>query len=107
MPWCIQFQVSALPPFMLCRPAADCIHQQNFIDQLGAEAAFSRAIPFDEMAIVDSASDYFKRTLGFSELDVVPAEEVIEGKHVVKSGVDKGAAEIAEPTKPSFAFVNL
>lgn len=80
---------------------------QNVIDQLGAEAAFERRIPFNETEVLNAAQSYFKKTLGFSEVDVLAAADVSAGKQSVREGVDTAAAELAEPTKPSFAFVNL
>lgn len=59
------------------------------------------------MEVLNAAQSYFKKTLGFTEIDVVAAEDVTADKQTVREGVDKSAAELAEPTKPSFAFVNL
>lgn len=48
-----------------------------------------------------------KKSLGFSEIELKTAAEVIAGNETVREGVDKSAAEIAEPLKPAFSFVNI
>lgn len=76
---------------------------QRTIENDGAEVAFNRTSPFDEVEVLATAMPFLKRSLGIEMIDVVPVENAQEGG----LGYDKASVEKAEPRSPSIVFYNI
>jgi len=76
------------------------------IASMGAHAAFNRTLPFSEVDVLKDLAPYLKRTLQLEDIDVYVAENAIrEGKQ--GPGFTKHIIELAEPSQPSFEFMNV
>ncbi|PWN42036.1 leucyl-tRNA synthetase [Ceraceosorus guamensis] len=67
--------------------------------EFGPSVAFNRALPFDELATLQSAAAYLKRTLGLQELHVALIKDA--------QGDDAKIAEHALPAEPAFDIYNV
>ena len=74
------------------------------ITTMGANAAFKRTLPFSEVDVLKEMVPYLKRTLNLTDLDVVIAEEVGDKDG---PGFTKHIVGIAEPGMPSYEFMNV
>ncbi|PWN34453.1 leucyl-tRNA synthetase [Meira miltonrushii] len=78
------------------------------IEEFGADVAFNRLLPFDEIETIQAASSYLKRTINLQELNLISADEVLAKPDGPKeAGVDPRALENAEPGSPAFVFYNV
>lgn len=75
------------------------------IEEFGADVAFNRLLPFDEIETINAASAYLKRTMNLQELQLASAEETIAAGRD-DAGLDVRALESAEPASPAFVFYN-
>ncbi|KAI9493444.1 leucyl-tRNA synthetase [Zychaea mexicana] len=71
--------------------------QKRIIEKAGP-SAFDRALRFDEIATLNTATKEFQRALGFQSIQIIKVEECAEE--------DKRAAESSAPGNPSFSFKN-
>lgn len=74
------------------------------IADFGAQTAFNRLLPFDEIATLRAAAGYFKKSMHFSHIHIYQIEDKDSYKDV---DVDDKVLEAAEPGQPSFAFFNV
>ncbi len=75
------------------------------IADFGAESAFNRLLPFDEIETLKAATGYFKKSMGFREIHVFSIED--DQEKYAAMGVDEKVLETAEPGQPSFTFENV
>ncbi|KAK0557446.1 cytosolic leucyl tRNA synthetase [Tilletia horrida] len=79
------------------------------ISESGADVAFNRMLPFNEIETLQAASSYIKRTMGFREIHIESAEDALSKADELegKDGFDRKIVEAAEPGTPSFTFYNV
>lgn len=78
------------------------------IAEFGKDVAFNRLLPFDELATIEAASSYLKRTIKLQELVLLNAEDALaKDDSVQEAGFDRRAVEAAEPGQPAFIFYNV
>lgn len=79
------------------------------IADFGPDMAFNRQLPFDELATLQAAAGYLKKTLNFRDVHFENAGEALKKADELqgKLGFDKNQVEGAEPGQPSFAFYNV
>ena len=81
---------------------------QRRAQELGAETAFNRLLPFDERATVESIKTYLAKTMGFQKVIIESAEEALieADEREGRDGFERHKIEMAEPASPSFIFYN-
>ncbi|SOV04995.1 probable CDC60 - leucine--tRNA ligase, cytosolic [Ustilago sp. UG-2017a] len=74
------------------------------IADFGAETAFNRLLPFNEIETLKAASGYLKKTMHFKQIHVYSIED---DQQIYKDlRVEEKVLENAQPGQPSFAFFN-
>lgn len=76
------------------------------VGALGADAAFSRTLEFDESKTLELLGTGVQRALGYETLVVKSKEKVLEGGEGVDDA-EKRRADLAVPAEPSIYFENL
>lgn len=73
------------------------------IADFGAQTAFNRLLPFNEIETLQAASGYFKKSMNFKQIHIHAIEDVESYKGL---DIDPKVIETAEPGQPSFTFFN-
>ena len=74
------------------------------IADFGAQTAFNRLLPFNEIETLNAAKGYFKKSMNFQEIEVYSIED--DKQTIGELGVEDKVLETAEPGQPSFTFFN-
>ncbi|KAJ2960466.1 hypothetical protein NQZ79_g4178 [Umbelopsis isabellina] len=72
--------------------------QKKLVEKVGP-SSFNRTLLFDENQTLQHSLEFFKRSLGFQDINVITSESF--------SDADKKAAEQAMPGVPAFSFANV
>ncbi|PWZ02057.1 leucyl-tRNA synthetase [Testicularia cyperi] len=73
------------------------------IADFGAQTAFNRLLPFNEIETLRSATGYFKKSLNFKQIHIYDVEDKASYANL---DIDPKILETAEPGAPSFTFFN-
>ncbi|KAJ1917024.1 cytosolic leucyl tRNA synthetase [Mycoemilia scoparia] len=85
------------------------------VGPLGAQVAFNRALPFNELEVVQVVKGYIGKTLSYNQVDVVSIDDAFNLEAAVaECGEDQDmaskltrAVDIAIPGEPGFIIYNL
>lgn len=104
MPFCQSFKVSLnLFPFHCTR-----LTRQRQVLSVGA-SAFSRALPFSELEVLQLLQPFIKSSLKYAECDIISTKDALQHieQHGESSSWSKERVESSEPGTPAVQFWNI
>ena len=73
--------------------------------QYGAQTAFRRTLPFSEIDVLNELSPYLKKSLNLVDAEVMSVDEAYA--HEGEAGYTKSIIDTSEPGAPAFEYRNV